>query len=115
MEISITQFFLTLFLLFASSRVLLRFRGGILSFFSFIFWISLFGFALLLVLFPIVSGSIARFLGVGRGADVVIYVSITLLFYLIFRAYIFLEDIKHDITEIVKKQALKDAEEKQKK
>ncbi len=106
MPITITQIFLTLFLLFALSRVVLRFRGGELSLFGFIFWILIFCSATVIILFPGMTSSIAQALNIGRGADVVIYISITLLFYLVFRIYIFIEDIRHDITEIIKKIAI---------
>lgn len=109
---TITQLFLTVFLLFAASRVVLRFRSGELSLFGFLFWSSIFGLAAIIVLFPGLTSSIAAALGIGRGADVVVYLSVTLLFYLVFRLYIFIEDLRHDITEIVKKIALKDTDKK---
>jgi hypothetical protein len=112
MTITITQIFLALFLIFALSRVILRFRGGDLSVFSFSFWFCLFGFATIVILFPGVTGGFARMFGVGRGADIVVYISVAVLFYLVFRIYIYLEDIKHDITEIVQKIAMKDLKEK---
>lgn len=112
MQVTITQVFLATFLLFALSRVYLRFRGGALSFFGFFFWSTIFGLAILAVLFPGITGRVAQIIGIGRGVDAIIYVSITLLFYLIFRLYIYLEDIKHDITEIVQKLALKETQEK---
>ncbi|MBI4991165.1 DUF2304 family protein [Candidatus Gottesmanbacteria bacterium] len=109
---TITQLFLTVFLLFAASRVVLRFRSGELSLFGFLFWSGIFGLAAIIVLFPGLTSSIAIALGIGRGADVVVYLSVTLLFYLVFRLYIFIEDLRHDITEIVKKIALKDTDKK---
>ena len=112
MQVSLTQIFLTVFLLFAFSRVIVRFGGGVLSTVSFLFWSGLFGLATLIVLFPGVTSRIAQFIGIGRGADVVIYVSITLLFYLVFRIYIYLEDIRRDITDIVSKIALEKSKKK---
>lgn len=112
MNISITQVFLSLFLFFALSRVYLRFKGGILPLVGFFFWSTIFGLAILAILFPGITGRVAQIIGIGRGVDAIIYVSITLLFYLIFRLYIYLEDIKHDITEIVQKLALKGTKEK---
>lgn len=109
---TITQLFLTVFLLFAASRVVLRFRSGELSLFGFLFWSSIFGLATIIVLFPGLTSGVAAALGIGRGADVVVYLSVTLLFYLVFRLYIFIEDLRHDITEIVKKIALKDTDKK---
>lgn len=112
MPITITQIFLSIFLLFALSRVILRFRDGTLPLFGFFFWSSLFGLATIMVLFPGITSNIAQTMGIGRGADVIIYLSITILFYLVFRLYIYLEDIKHNLTELVQKLALKKNEKK---
>ncbi len=108
MSISLTQIFLAIFLLFAVSRVILRFRSSELSLFGFIFWSGIFGVATVVVLFPGLTSSIAAALGIGRGADVVVYISVALLFYLVFRLYIYIEDLRHDITKIIGKIALKE-------
>jgi hypothetical protein len=115
MPLSITQIFLTLFLLFAASRVFLRFKGGDLSLFGFLFWSGLFGSAIIFVLFPNISSEVAKLLNIGRGVDAILYVSITLLFYLVFRLYIYLEDIRHDITELIQKLAMKEIKKNGKK
>lgn len=60
------------------------------------------------VLEPGLTSYVARRLGIGRGTDVVLYLSIALLFYLIFRLSIALEEIRREITELVRKIALKD-------
>jgi hypothetical protein len=110
MTFTFVQFLLITFLLFALSRVILRFKGGNLSLFGLLFWSLLFGSATVIVLFPILTSDIANKLGVGRGVDVVVYASIAVLFYLVFRLYIYLQDLKQEITELVKKIALRDIE-----
>ena len=110
--LSLIQIVLVIFLFFALSRVVLRFKGGVVSLTGLMFWSSLFALAIVAVLIPDITSRIARAAGIGRGADAVIYASIVLLFYLIFRPHIFLEDIKSDITEIVRKLALKDIKSK---
>jgi len=67
-----------------------------------------FGSAIVVVLFPSLSGAVAKFMGIGRGVDAIVYTSITLLFYLVFRLYVYLEDIRHEITDLVRKLALKE-------
>ena len=114
MSITFTQLFLTIFLLFALSRVTLRFFGGALSFFGLIFWSALFGSSIVVVLFPRITGAIAQLIGIGRGADAVLYTSITLLFYLVFRLYIYIEDIRHEITQLIQKLALRGIDENKK-
>src|SRR3989344_20471 len=110
--LSLIQIVLVIFLFFALSRVVLRFRGGVVSLTGLLFWSGLFILAIVAVLIPDITSKIAKAAGIGRGADPVIYASIVLLFYLIFRLHIFLEDIKSDITEIVRKLALKDIKSK---
>lgn len=116
MSFTLTQILLSIFLLFALSRVYLRFRGGDVSFFAFVFWTFVFGSAIVVVLFPSLSGKIAHLMGIGRGVDAIVYTSITILFYLVFRLYVYLEDVRHEITDLVQKLALrkenKDSEKK---
>jgi hypothetical protein len=49
---------------------------------------------------------------VGRGVDLVIYISVLILFYLIFRTLVRLDKIEKDITKIVREVALKDQDKK---
>lgn len=103
---TIIQVILALFLLFALSRVFLRFRGGQIRATEFIFWALLFTTAILVVVLPTETTRLANSLGVGRGVDLVVYASIIMLFYLVFRLYVLLEDVRHEITELVRKIAL---------
>jgi hypothetical protein len=102
----IIQAILSFFILFALSRVLLQVRQAKLSIGAFLFWSALFIFALGGVLDPRLTSFVAHWFGIGRGTDIVIYISIALLFYLIFRLSITLEETKREITELVRKIAL---------
>jgi len=44
--------------------------------------------------------------GVGRGVDIIVYISLALLFYLVFRIYVMIEDLRHQITYIIREIAL---------
>ena len=110
--LTLTQIVLLLFLLFALSRVILRFKGGALTITGFIFWTGLFSVAIITVLLPKLTSEVAKAAGIGRGVDAVIYSSLVLIFYLIFRLHIFIEDIKHEITTLVRKLAMQDSEKK---
>lgn len=107
-----TQVFLSLFLLFAVSRVVLRFRDGEVPAKSALFWIFVFTTAFIAVVFPRITGNVAEVAGIGRGVDVVVYVAVALLFYLVFRLYVYMQDLRHEITTLVRKLALKDSPEK---
>ena len=111
----VIQTLLSFFILFALSRVLIQVRQAKISIGAFLFWTSLFIFALVGILDPRLTSFVARWLGIGRGSDVVIYISIALLFYLIFRLSITLEETKREITELVRKIALDQVENTAKK
>jgi hypothetical protein len=101
------QIIFGVFLLFAVSRVVLRLKDGSLSVKNFVFWTAIFILALIGVINPELTSIAAKALGINRGSDGVVYASILLLFYLIFRTNILLENLRHDLTELVRKLALK--------
>lgn len=100
-----------LFLLFALSSVILRWRSHRLALSELVLWVFVFGGILTVVLVPSLSAWLARLLGIGRGADLVIYGSIVLLFYLVFRIYIQLENIEYKLTTLVREIALTQAQD----
>jgi hypothetical protein len=61
---------------------------------------------------PESTSYLANILGVGRGADLIIYLSVIVIFYLLFRVFIRLNKIDSEITKITRKDALKNVEEK---
>lgn len=100
------QIIFSAFLLFAASRVLLRLKDGSLTLTAFIFWFGLFLIAILGVFRPELTSLVAQKMGINRGSDAVIYASIILLFYLIFRTNVLLENLRHDLTKLVRLIAL---------
>lgn len=106
------QLVLTAFLLFALSRVFLRFRDKKVSGGEFVFWTGLFLSAIVGVAFPDETSRVASLMGIGRGVDLIVYASIAALFYLVFRAYVLMEDIRHEITELVRKIAIENYKKK---
>src|SRR5512146_1289444 len=101
---------LLVFLLFALSRVFMQYRNHQIRLNEFGFWSVLFGGAIIVVSFPNETTYFAKLLGIGRGVDLLIYASVVTLFYLCFRIYIQLEDMRHEITELVRKMALEKKE-----
>lgn len=110
----VLQILFIFFVLFVLSRIVLRWRDGSISLGEFLFWLLLWCVIALIVLLPQTSSFLARLLGVGRGVDAVVYISIVILFYAIFRIVVKLEFIEHEITLMVRKSALKEAETEQK-
>lgn len=102
-----TQIVITIFIVFAISRAILRFRESKLTIYELFGWITLWVLIEIIVWKPRITSDIALILGIGRGADLIIYTSVVILFYLIFRTYVKLEEIERDITSIVRMIALK--------
>ena len=108
------QIIFSLFLIFAITRVLLRLKEGALTLGSFFFWLMVFILAIVGVIKPELTSLAANWLGINRGSDVVVYASILLLFYLIFRTNILLENLRHDLTKLVRTIALSEEEKSSK-
>lgn len=103
------QILLLAVVLFAFSRVLFRHRDKIISTKMAIFWSIIWLGALVVILLPTTTSQIAEIFGVGRGVDVIVYISLTLLLYLVFRLYVMVEDLRHEITDLVRQVALKES------
>jgi small membrane protein len=69
-------------------------------------WLAVWIGGAVVVIFPGFSTWIAGRLGVGRGADVVIYVAIPILFYAVFRLLLRTEKLNREITELTRALAL---------
>jgi len=109
------QLILGLFLIFAASRVYLRFKEGKINLANFLFWSGLWLLALFSLFRPRFTTYLARILGIGRGADIIIYLSIALLFYLIFRTNVMMENLREEISRLTREIALKEGEKRERK
>jgi hypothetical protein len=102
----VIQYLLIAVLLAVLAHTWRRARQGALgrtaAFLWSIFWIA----SGVVVLRPEFATSFASFLGVGRGADAVIYLAIIALFYLVFRIFLRLDRLDRDITSLVRMVSL---------
>lgn len=110
----VIQIIIVIFILFVISRVYLRFRDKSITLVEFILWNLLWLGIGVVILLPQTTSLLAKILGVGRGVDAVIYLAIIILFYGLFRLYVKLEFIEHEITQIVRKLSLRDGEKNKK-
>lgn len=101
------QIIALIFVTFASSRAILRAKDKKITLIELFFWLTIWGGLIFVVFFPNFISKIADFLGIGRGIDVIVYTSIGMLFYLIFRLYVKLEEVEMEITKLVRQDALK--------
>jgi small membrane protein len=105
---SAIQIVLVAFAVFAFSRAVIGLRRGTLTVAPFVLW-SLFWAAVVVVaLRPETTAAVARVFGVGRGADLAIYLALMLVFFLLFRLFAKIEDLERQLTQFVRAQALKD-------
>lgn len=98
--------------LFIVSRIILRFKDGLVSIWGLIAWLLLWTAVIVATIVPWTTERLANLIGVGRGVDAIIYISIIILFYGVFRLSVKLENIEYEITQIVRKNALRDKRDK---
>lgn len=96
------QILLSLFIVFALIKVIGRFRAKEVSLGAVIFWCLFWLIVLVVVWQPLLSTDLANRLGVGRGTDLIMYVSVAALFYFIFRITVRIEKMEKNITKIVR-------------
>lgn len=89
-------------------KITSSFKKREISFKMLLFWIGLWVMVLVVVLLPQTTGLLAKILGVWRGTDVMIYLSVVLIFYLLFKIFVKLQKIDSDITNIAREVALRD-------
>lgn len=100
------QILATLFVIFALWRVIAKYRRSELKPTEFAMWL-VFWLAVGVAFFtPESLTKIANLLGIGRGADLVLYVAVVVVFYLMFRIFVRLEKMEKNITKIVRKNTL---------
>jgi hypothetical protein len=102
------QIILIAFAVLALLRAFMQFRKGNLNLAWLLFWLLFWAAVGIAVLLPQTTDMLAAFVGVGRGVDVVMDLSLIALFYLVFRLFIKLEKIERDITKLVRSISLKD-------
>ncbi len=106
------QLLITLFIVFALLRLWQKFKKkeiGIQEFFGWLFfWFLVLGGTIWFRKTDI----IANFLGVEKGADLAVYVSVLILFYLVFKILVKIDRLEKDITKIIRELSLRDTKNK---
>jgi small membrane protein len=97
------------FALYALSRAVLRFRAGELHLAETAVWALFWAGVIVVAVRPETSSRAAELLGVGRGADLVVYLSVIALFWLVFRLFVRIERMERSITRLIREIGLKDA------
>jgi hypothetical protein len=73
---------------------------------DFLFWTMVWIGTAAIITFPDATSFLAHVAGIGRGADLIIYTSLLINFYLILRIHLRLARLEQEITELVRAIAL---------
>lgn len=102
----LSQLFLSTIIIFIIYKTILTYkRGNFSKNFTFI-WLLLWISVLFLIFQQNILIKTAHFFGISRGVDLVIYLSIILNFYLIYKIFANLNDLNQKITKIIREEAL---------
>jgi hypothetical protein len=111
--ILIFQIFFIFFSLIAIYIGFQRKKQNLLDSKGFIFFTVFWILVILVVAWPESSNKIARILGIGRGSDLIIYVALCAISFVLFKINMKIEKINRDITKLVRKDAIKNSKEKE--
>lgn len=95
-------------LLLAFLLTLRRARQGAVRRLEALAWSAVWVVGAIVVARPEVASWLANTVGIGRGSDLAVYIAIVLLLILSFNLYVQHHRLQRDITELVRKEALKD-------
>jgi small membrane protein len=101
------QIFLVSLIVLALSFVIIKYRERRIGGFVFVAWLLLWTGAAIAVVVPRTTIIVAQALGIGRGVDLVLYVSIIVILYLLFRLFVRMEQMERDLTKLVRTIALR--------
>jgi small membrane protein len=76
--------------------------------FEFLIMIVLVATAVLFICFPSLTITVANFLGVGRGTDLIFYVSTLLFWFVVLKLYVRQRNLEKIITELIRQKAIED-------
>jgi hypothetical protein len=107
---SLIKIILALFAAFAAWRSVSQFRSGVLDLKRLAVWLVFWTAVIIVVLIPETSSRLAGLFGVGRGADLIVYLGLAGAYFLIFRIFSKIEESERRITRLVRELALKDLE-----
>lgn len=102
------QLIIIIFVIFALSRVFLRYKRKEISSREVWMWAIFWLLVISATLWPKSTDIVAQWVGVGRGADLLVYLSIIVLFFIVFKILVKVEKIDRDVTKIVRKWAIEE-------
>lgn len=101
-----------IFVLVVIGKTIRRFQRGDISSRELTIWTVFWLLVGLVAIVPKKTDAVAQWLGVGRGVDLLVYISIIVLFFIVFKIIVKLENIDRDITKVVRNAALEQEDKK---
>ncbi|NQV11955.1 DUF2304 family protein [Candidatus Uhrbacteria bacterium] len=108
MSISAIQILILLFALFAVTRVFIKFRSRSIPATWATLWVVVWVGSAVVSLLPQTTDLLAARVGIGRGADLLVYLSVMALFYLVFRLVVRIESMQQETTKLVRAISMRD-------
>jgi len=108
----VIQILLVALFALAVVKAVFRFRAGDLSVSGLLYWVIFWFTAAAIVVVPDSTFYFAKMLGIGRGSDLVVYLALVLLFFLVFKLMTVTERQKKEITELTRQAALSKNQDK---
>ncbi len=106
------QFFLILFSAYAIGRSFKQYSRKQVSKYWVVVWSVLWFVVMGVAFMPQATDRVAAFVGVGRGADLLVYLAVTFLLYAVLRLMTRQQKMSEEITELVRKIAVDHPEKK---
>jgi len=100
------KIFLIVFSLYAIARARRQYLQREASWYWAVVWSFMWLFVIAVALMPQVTDVVANFVGVGRGADLLVYLAVIFLLYATYRSMVHQQKMSEDITELVRKIAV---------
>ncbi len=100
----------TIFLVIATLKAWNKYREHTFSLMESVLW-TLLWLAIGIVFWqPEITSRLALFFGIGRGADLIVYIAIVVIVYLLFRLFVHIDKMDRQITKLVRTIALNNEE-----
>ena len=108
----ILQILVSFFVLVVLGKLFKQYSIDKITLANFLLWCLLWLSVLLVFWQPDITSYLANFLGIGRGADLIIYIAILVLVYLVFRVFVRLQKLEKDLTKLIREEAIKNADKR---
>lgn len=106
------QIFLILFALFAIFKVSRQYQRRRVSVHWFVVWTIFWLVVIAVAILPQATDVVARYVGVERGADLLVYTAVVLLVYAMYRVFVRLERHDRELTELVRALSIEERRNK---